>query len=76
MPQISLYIDEKTLEKVENAALKQHVSISKWVADQLRARIEPSYPTGFEELFGSVKDKSFIRPDEVASSRDIIREKL
>jgi hypothetical protein len=76
MPQISLYIDEKTLEKVENAALKQHVSISKWVADQLRARIEPSYPTGFEKLFGSVKDKSFIRPDEIASSRDIIREKL
>jgi len=76
MPQISLYIDEKTLEKVENAALKQHVSISKWVADQLRARIEPSYPTGFEELFGSVKDKSFIRPNETALSRDIIREKL
>ena len=35
MPQISLYIDGPTLKKIENAALRQRVSISKWVADQL-----------------------------------------
>jgi len=43
MPQISLYIDEPTLKKVENAALREHVSISKWVAEQIRARVDPVF---------------------------------
>ena len=40
MPQISLYIDEATLKKIERAARKKRVSISKWVAEQLRARLD------------------------------------
>ena len=60
MPQISLYIDEQTLKKVENAAQKQHVSISKWVAEQIRSRVEPIYPANFESLFGSISDDSFM----------------
>ena len=51
MPQISLYIDEKTLKKVENAAQRQHVSISKWVSEQIKTKIEPIYP------ISSVQDK-------------------
>jgi len=74
MPQISLYIDERTLKKIENAALKQRVSISKWVADQLRSRIEPVYPVHYEDLFGSISDKSFKRPREPLFGSDIKRE--
>jgi hypothetical protein len=73
MPQISLYIDETTLKKVENAALRQHVSISKWVAEQIRTRIEPAYPAHFEELFGSITDDSFTRRKEPPFSSDIKR---
>ena len=76
MPQISLYIDETTLRKVENAALKQHVSISKWVAEQIRSRVEPIYPVDFESLFGSISDKSFVRPVEVSIKKDSKREVL
>ena len=74
MPQISLYIDETTLNKVENAARKQHISISKWVAEQIRARLEPVYPLGFESLFGSISDDSFIEPEDVAFGKDTHRE--
>ena len=74
MPQISLYIDETTLRKVENAALRQHVSISKWVAEQIRTRVEPVYPAHFEDLFGSIADDSFTRPKESPFSSDIKRE--
>jgi hypothetical protein len=74
MPQISLYIDEPTLKKVENAALRQHVSISKWVAEQIRARVEPVYPAHFEELFGSINDASFTSPGKSSFSSDIKRE--
>jgi hypothetical protein len=74
MPQISLYIDEPTLKKIENAASRQHLSISKWVAEQIRNRIEPSYPSDFENLFGSVNDESFIRPEQLSFRDDSIRE--
>ncbi len=74
MPQISLYIDETTLKKVENAAMHQHVSISKWVAEQIRKKVEPHYPAGFEDLFGSIKDPTFDRPDSPDFGSDSPRE--
>jgi hypothetical protein len=76
MPQISLYIDEPTLKKIENAALKQHVSISKWVAEQIRSRVEPIYPANFETLFGSISDDSFMRPDDIPFKLDNKRETI
>jgi len=76
MPQISLYIDEPTLKKVETAALREHVSISKWVARQIRARIEPVYPAGYEELFGSIDDPTFEEPQELGIGADVGREGL
>jgi hypothetical protein len=76
MPQISLYIDEATLKKVEDAAARQHSSISKWVAEQIRARIEPRYPMNFESLFGSIADTTFHEPPELSFDSDAKREKL
>jgi len=74
MPQISLYIDESTLKKVESAASRQHVSISRWVADQIRSKVEPIYPKDFESLFGSVSDGSFVRPNQNDFTQDVRRE--
>lgn len=76
MPQISLYIDEPTLKKIETAARKQRLSISKWVAQQLRSRIDPVYPLHYEDLFGSISDDTFKRPEEPAWDSDITREGL
>lgn len=74
MPQISLYIDEKTLKKVESAAMRQHVSISKWVAEQIRAKVEPVYPLDYENIFGSISDDTFVRPSEPSFGSDIKRD--
>jgi len=76
MPQISLYIDESTLKKVETAASRQNKSISKWVAEQIRSRVEPVYPEDFEGLFGSVSDASFERPKDLPLTLDCERETL
>jgi hypothetical protein len=76
MPQISLYIDGPTLKKIENAAMRQHVSISKWVAEQIRARVDPVYPVHFESLFGSIDDDTFKDPEDIASGSDTAREEL
>jgi len=74
MPQISLYIDEATLRKVERAASRQQVSISKWVADQIRSKIEPVYPKGYEDLYGAISDETFERPTQPSLSGDNPRE--
>jgi hypothetical protein len=74
MPQISLYIDEPTLKKIENAALRQHVSISKWVAEQIRSRVDPTYPPDYEDLFGSISDDTFVRPVQPSFDSDSFRE--
>ena len=76
MPQISLYIDEKTLKKVENAAMRQRVSISKWVAEQIRAKVEPVYPVDYEILFGAISDDTFVRPAVPSFGSDIKRDGL
>jgi len=76
MPQISLYIDEKTLKKVENAAKRQKTSISKWVAEQIRSRVEPAYPVNFEALFGSIADDTFMEPEDISFSSDLAREEM
>ena len=76
MPQISLYIDEATLKKVESAASRQHVSISKWVAEQIRAKVEPVYPKDFEDLYGSIADESFVRPQGPDGTVDTRRDSL
>jgi hypothetical protein len=76
MPQISLYIDEATLKKLESAASRQHVSISKWVADQIRSKVDPVYPRGYEDLFGSVSDETFTRPIQGDFENDGHRETL
>jgi hypothetical protein len=73
MPQISLYIDEKTLQKVESAAKRQHLSISKWVAEQIRAKVDPIYPVNYENLYGSIDDDTFAAPSELNFDQDADR---
>lgn len=74
MPQISLYIDESTLKKVELEAKREHVSISKWVFQQIKNKLDPQYPAGYEDLFGSIEDDTFFRHEQNDFSIDLKRE--
>lgn len=76
MPQISLYVDEKTLKKIEHAAARENTSLSKWVVTQIKTKIDPVYPADYEKLFGAVQDTSFKRPVEQSFANDIPREPL
>lgn len=64
MPQLSLYLTQEQLVRLEDEARKDGVSLSKWVVTQIINRIEPRYPEGWADLFGSVTDNSFERPDQ------------
>lgn len=76
MAQISLYVDEALLKKIEHAAARENKSLSKWVTDQIKSKIDPVYPMDYENLFGSVADSSFARPEELSYKNDTTRETL
>ncbi len=76
MPQLSLYLDEATLKKVEKAAKINKVSVSKWVRNNVIRSLQNEWPEGFFELFGSIRDDSFRSPEELTSIATVPREKL
>ena len=76
MPQLSLYIDEETLRKVEIAAGLESVSISKYVVRKLNETLNSSWPQGYETLFGSIQDESFRISELLDFAADSQRETL
>lgn len=64
MPQLSLYVTQAQLLKIENEAHAEKMSLSKWVVNKIMERIEPHYPEGWADLFGSVSDDTFKRPEQ------------
>ena len=76
MPQLSLYIDEKTLKKIAVAAKIEKLSISKFVVKRLNESMHDSWPDNFEKIFGSISDDSFDVVDSLKFENDASREPL
>jgi hypothetical protein len=68
MPQLSIYLDETALKKVEKAAKLKNVSVSRWVRESLIRSLENEWPENFFELFGSIRDDSFRSPDKIRTN--------
>lgn len=69
MSQISLYIEEETLRKIELAAKLENKSISKWVASKVKSSLKNQWPDDYFSLFGQIKDKTFNEPEDIDFSR-------
>jgi len=76
MPQISIYVNQQEFEFIENGAKQSGKSVSKWVVERIMSELSPTYSQEFISLFGSVKDESFKRPDQLSESHDAKREEL
>ncbi len=76
MPQLSLYLDEDTLKKIELAAKIDHTSISKWVSTKLKESLNNTWPVNYESLFGSINDDTFITHEINDYSIDSEREEI
>ncbi len=74
MPQVSLYIDEITLRRIETAAKTEKLSLSKYVSMKLRRSLADEWPDHYDELFGAIEDDSFVV--DAPASPDIHREPL
>ena len=74
MPQLSLYIDRETLERIESAARKEQLSLSKFVVSRMRESLDRRWAPAVTDLFGSITDPSF--GVEPTAGTDIGRESL
>ncbi|MCD6116213.1 hypothetical protein J7K93_04290, partial [bacterium] len=73
MAQLSLYIDENTLKKIELAAKIENISISKFVTKRINETLKDSWPDKYDSLFGSIHDETFNAAEQLSSKNDIPR---
>ncbi len=76
MPQLSLYIDKKTLRQLEIAAKIEHLSISKYAVKKLNESMQGKLPDYYENLYGSIDDDTFNVEKITDFTNDSTREKL
>ena len=77
MPQLSLYIDKETLDKIQKASEIENTSISRWVTGKLREILAQDWPENYESLFGSITDDTFTEETiKCETAPDVEREKL
>lgn len=70
MPQLSLYLDNRTMKAVESKAKARKISISKYVKEAIEKDINAHWPKDYFNLFGSIKDRSFEAPKELNFKAD------
>lgn len=70
MPQLSLYLDNKTLKAVESKAKARNISVSKYVKEAIEKDIHSNWPKDYFALFGSIKDSTFKRPKDLNFNLD------
>ena len=76
MPQLSLYVDQQTLEIVEKMAKMNNTSISKWVCTQIKRSAQSNWPDNFFNQFGALADTDFGEVDSLSFESDSKREEL
>lgn len=76
MPQISLYVTDAEYNRIREYADRIGKSVSKAVIGAVMENIEPSYSSDFFDLFGSVQDDTFVRPEQGEFKDDSLREEF
>lgn len=79
MPQLSLYLDDETMEKLRADAKRENLSLSKHVAKLIRESGSGDgngWSERFWETYGSLAETDFHRPEQPDWSLDAPRKSL
>ena len=76
MAQVTLYLDEETVERVRRAARASGLSQSRWLAQLVREKTSREWPAAVREMAGAWRD--FPEAEELrrAAGRDVARVRL
>lgn len=74
MPQLSLYLDEPTMEELRADAAEAGLSLSKYVTGLIREKkTHRGWPEGYwEQVYGCITDPTFVVPPELDADLDEI----
>jgi len=76
MAQLTIYMDESTMKKIERSARREKCSISKWVKNKIEGSFEEKWPKYFLEVLGSIQEHDLKRPKQPLLERDYKRESI
>ena len=77
MSQLTIYLEEDTLKKIDLHSHRENLSISKWVKRCILKTLDDKLQPGYFSVFGSLADEeSFSRPPEGNYAADLHRESL
>jgi len=76
MPQLTIYLDEDTRNKVQLAAQQACLSQSKWVAKLIQEKVTINWSDYVSALAGAWKDFPTVEELRRDSGQDITREKF
>ena len=76
MPQLTLYLDAQTEERLKAAAQAAGVSLSRWVGDLVRAHTASEWPEGIRALAGAWADVPIAETLRKPTAADVPREEM
>ena len=74
MPQLNLYVNDELAERIQRAAKKADMSVSRYLAEVVRREVSAEWPAGFfEEVIGGWQGKPLERATQGAfEKRDVL----
>jgi hypothetical protein len=76
MAQLTIYIDDDSIKRIEEAAAREKSSVSGWVKKRLVQSLEDQWPAEYLKLLGTLADGDLQRPSEPEPAADAPRESL
>lgn len=76
MAQVSLYIDDNTMQRARREAAARGVSVSKFVSGLMRSHIGSEWSEAFRSTFGAISDDLFVKHPAIGFEKDAERETL
>jgi hypothetical protein len=76
MAQLTIYLDDESIRKIETAAALEKSSVSKWVKNRLVQSLESQWPTNYFSLLGSLAESDLPAVSKMDFSQDAARESL
>lgn len=71
MPQLSLYLDDRTMNALRENAAAEHMSMSKYASRCIAwGNSRSAWPADFWNLYGSIEDETFERPTGLSPELD------
>lgn len=65
MPQVSLYLDEDTMETLRKEAGREQISLSQYTRRLVQNKAEQAWPASFWSTYGALDDPTFVEPPEL-----------